>query len=295
MQRSWLKFKRAAGGNVLRVVAYRQPHFAAHDEGLGREGMHVGAHDGERWPVTRYYFVVALCFQIGFKCLKVVIHTDPRNLSQFGVLVNKRRRVFAYSTIAPMLKRICVFCGSNSGMNISYQQAAQSVGRLFAKRGIVLVYGGGNVGLMGILANACLDEGGRVIGVIPGALADKELAHTGLTDLRIVSSMHERKSVMADLSDAFMALPGGYGTLEELFEVLSWSQLGIQRKACGMLNVNSYYDPLLQMADKAVSEGFLRAAHRDLLLSDVDPERLLDSLSTYAVPAAEKWIGRRER
>jgi uncharacterized protein (TIGR00730 family) len=143
------------------------------------------------------------------------------------------------------------------------------------------VYGGGNVGLMGVVANACLSEGGRVIGVIPQALADKELAHAGLTELRVVSSMHERKSVMADLSDAFLSLPGGFGTWEEFFEVLTWSQLGIQRKACGVLNVEGYYDPLLAMADRAAAEGFVRDAHRDLLLADADPERLLDRLSEY--------------
>ena len=154
------------------------------------------------------------------------------------------------------------------------------MGRLLCQRGIDLVYGGGNVGLMGALADACLAAGGRVIGVIPQALADREVAHTGLTELRVVSSMHERKSVMAQLADAFVALPGGYGTWEELFEVLSWSQLGIQRKACGLLNVRGYYDPLLELANKAVSEGFLREVNRDLLLSDVDPARLLDRLST---------------
>jgi uncharacterized protein (TIGR00730 family) len=178
-----------------------------------------------------------------------------------------------------MLKRICVFCGSKSGANPGYAQAARSLARLFCERGIELVYGGGNVGLMGIVANACLNQGGRVIGVIPRALADKEIAHAGLTELRIVNSMHERKSVMADLSEAFIALPGGYGTWEELFEVLSWSQLGIQRKACGILNVNGYYDPLLELADKSVAEGFLGLTHRELLLSDVDPERLLDRMS----------------
>jgi uncharacterized protein (TIGR00730 family) len=191
-----------------------------------------------------------------------------------------------------MLRRICVFCGSNSGTRQIYQQAAQTFGRLLCRRGIELVYGGGNVGLMGVLANACLNEGGRIIGVIPQALADKELAHTGLTELRIVSSMHERKSVMADLSDAFVALPGGYGTWEEFFEVLTWSQLGIQRKACALLNVNGYYDPLLEMADKALSEEFIRDAHRDLLQSDSDPERLLDRLSHYSGPAIDKWIQR---
>jgi uncharacterized protein (TIGR00730 family) len=178
-----------------------------------------------------------------------------------------------------MLNRICVFCGSSAGVNPGYAHAAQAVAQLFCERGIGLVYGGGNVGLMGILANACLERGGHVIGVIPRALADREVAHTGLTELRIVSSMHERKAVMADLSEAFIALPGGYGTWEELFEVLSWSQLGIQRKACGLLNVNGYYDPLLELADKSVAEGFLRKTHRELLLSDDDPKRLLDRLS----------------
>jgi uncharacterized protein (TIGR00730 family) len=194
-----------------------------------------------------------------------------------------------------MLGRICVFCGSSSGVHIDYAQAAQAIGQLLCQRGIDLVYGGGNVGLMGVLADACLAKGGRVIGVIPQALVDEEVAHTGLTELRVVSSMHERKSVMADLADAFVALPGGYGTWEELFEVLTWSQLGIQRKACGLLNVRGYYDPLLELANKAVSEGFLREVNRDLLLSDVDPARLLDRLSTYSVPIVDKWIGRRER
>jgi uncharacterized protein (TIGR00730 family) len=157
------------------------------------------------------------------------------------------------------------------------------------------VYGGGHVGLMGMVADACLNEGGRVIGVIPQALADREVAHTGLTELRIVASMHERKALMADLSDAFMSLPGGYGTWEEFFEVLTWSQLGIQGKACGVLNVDGYYDPLLQMADRALSEGFLRDVHRDLLLSDSDPGRLLDRLSSYAVPAVDKWSNRPTR
>ncbi|MDP9009123.1 MAG: TIGR00730 family Rossman fold protein [Pseudomonadota bacterium] len=194
-----------------------------------------------------------------------------------------------------MLRRICVFCGSNSGTRPIYEQAAQIFGRLLSRRGIELVYGGGNVGLMGTLANACLKEGGRVIGVIPQALADKELAHTGLQELRIVSSMHERKSVMADLSDAFVSLPGGYGTWEEFFEVLTWSQLGIQHKACAVFNVNGYYDPLLEMADKALTEGFVRHVHRGLLLSDSDPEQLLDRLTNYSVPTIDKWISRPAR
>jgi uncharacterized protein (TIGR00730 family) len=194
-----------------------------------------------------------------------------------------------------MIKRICVFCGSSSGLQPVYAQAAQAVGRLLCRRGIELVYGGGKVGLMGVLADACLAEGGRVIGVIPQALVDKEVAHVGLSELRVVSSMHERKAVMAELSDAFAALPGGYGTWEELFEMLTWSQLGLQRKPCGLLNVAGYYNPLLELADGAVSEGFLREANRHLLLADDDPERLLDRLSTDSGPIVEKWIGRPER
>lgn len=188
-----------------------------------------------------------------------------------------------------------MFCGSSSGTHPGYEQAAKTVGELLCRRGIGLVYGGGKVGLMGAVADACLAAGGHVIGVIPQALVDKEIGHAGLTELRVVGSMHERKAVMADPSDAFVALPGGYGTWEEFCEVLTWSQLGIQRKACALLNVNGYYDPLMAMADRAVSEGFVRQEHRDLLLSDDDPERLLDRLSSYSVPVVDKWIGRQER
>jgi uncharacterized protein (TIGR00730 family) len=199
------------------------------------------------------------------------------------------QRVFGFFVLPviynqKMLKRICVFCGSSSGVDSAYAEAAQAFGRLLCLRGIELVYGGGHVGLMGALADACLSAGGRVIGVIPQALKDREIAHSGLSELRVVSSMHERKSVMAELSNAFVALPGGYGTWEELFEMLTWSQLGIHRKACGLLNVNGYYDPLLQFADRAVSDGFLREANRNLLLSDVDSERLLDRVSSYSAP-----------
>jgi uncharacterized protein (TIGR00730 family) len=175
-------------------------------------------------------------------------------------------------------RRICVFCGSNTGARPAYGDAARTVGGLLARRGIELVYGGGRVGLMGVLADACLSEGGCVIGVIPQALAEKELAHQGLSELHIVGSMHERKSIMAELSDAFLALPGGYGTWEEFFEVLTWSQLGFQRKACGLLNVDGYYDPLIRMADLALSEGFVRGVHRGLLQADTDSERLIDAL-----------------
>lgn len=183
-----------------------------------------------------------------------------------------------------MLRSIAVFCGSNSGVPSVYQEAAREVGRLLGERGVRLVYGGGHVGLMGVVADACLTVGGRVIGVIPQALADKEVAHRGLTELRIVGSMHERKAVMAELSDAFLALPGGYGTWDELFEALTWSLLGIQRKACGMLNVNGYYDSMIAMVDHAAAEGFIRDPYRELLLSDGDVSRLLDRLSHAHVP-----------
>jgi hypothetical protein len=194
-----------------------------------------------------------------------------------------------------VLQRICVFCGSSFGSRPAYREAAETIGRLLCQRGIELVYGGGNVGLMGALADACLQGGGRVIGVIPQALFDKEVAHLGLSELRVVNTMHERKALMADLSDAFLALPGAYGTWDELCEVLTWTQLSIQRKACALLNVAGYYDSFLAFADRAVSEGFLRDVHRGLLLSDDDPTRLLDRLASYSPPVVDKWIGRATR
>jgi uncharacterized protein (TIGR00730 family) len=194
-----------------------------------------------------------------------------------------------------MLQRICVFCGSSPGHRPAYVQAAQEVGRLLARRGIDLVYGGGNVGLMGAMANACLQEGGKAIGVIPRALFEKEIAHPGLTELRVVASMHERKATMADLSDGFIAMPGGFGTWEEFCEILTWAQLGIQRKPCALLNVNGYYDPLLQMADRAVEEGFVSNIHRGLILAGTDPARLLDRLNEYSVPFVDKWLDKSRR
>lgn len=201
-----------------------------------------------------------------------------------GVAESKRR-----------LERVCVFCGSNRGKRPEYLAAATAVGTLLAERGIGLVYGAGNVGLMGALADAALAAGGEVIGVIPEALVQWEVAHQGLTELRIVGSMHERKAQMADLSDAFLALPGGFGTLEELCEVLTWSQLGIHAKPCGLLNVESYFDPLLRLFDQAVDEAFLRTAHRSLVLEERDPSRLLDLLAAYEPPPLDKWIDRDER
>lgn len=188
------------------------------------------------------------------------------------------------------LNRVCVFCGSSLGVHPAYAQAADETGRILAQRGIELVYGGGKVGLMGRIADACLGHGGRVIGVMPKALFEKEIGHQGLTELRVVASMHERKALMADMAGAFIAMPGGFGTWEEFCEVLTWSQLGLQRKACALLNVNGYYDPLLAMADRAVEHGFVRDVHRELLLSDTEPDRLLDRLTSYTVPVVDKWI-----
>jgi uncharacterized protein (TIGR00730 family) len=187
------------------------------------------------------------------------------------------------------LKRICVFCGSNSGSRAIYVQAAAQLGRLLAARGIGVVYGGSHVGLMGALADAALAGGGDVIGVIPQALFDKEVAHRGLTDLRVVGSMHERKALMADLAGGFIAMPGGYGTLDEFCEVLTWSQLGIQQKPCAILNVAGFFDNFLAQLDRTVEEGFLSTLHREYVLVDDDAERLLALMSGFKMSAYDKW------
>ena len=191
--------------------------------------------------------------------------------------------------------RICVFCGSNWGLNPAYRDAAIHLGRLLPEREIELVYGGGNVGLMGVLADAVLQANGRVIGVIPESLMAKEVGHLGLSELRIVKSMHERKALMADLSDGFIAMPGGFGTFEEFCEVVTWSQLAIHAKPCGLLNVEGYYDPLLALFDHAVHEGFLRAENRRLVLEDRDPEGLLEKMAGFTPIPADKWIWKVER
>jgi uncharacterized protein (TIGR00730 family) len=193
------------------------------------------------------------------------------------------------------MRRVCVFCGSNPGLRPAYLEAAKEMGRALARRGIGLIYGGGRVGLMGAVADSVLAAGGQVIGVIPQALLEKEVAHGRLTELRVVASMHERKAMMADLSDAFIAMPGGYGTFEEFCEVLTWSQLGIHGKACGLLNVEGYYDKLLALFDHAVAEGFVRPSHRSLVVEATDPEVMLDVLESYRWPRVEKWIDREER
>jgi hypothetical protein len=195
-------------------------------------------------------------------------------------------------TAARSLTSICVFCGSSVGARPEFAAAAAEVGQLLAERGIRLVYGAGNIGLMGVLADAALAAGGEVIGVIPQMLVDKELAHRGLADLRIVTSMHERKALMAELSDAFIALPGGLGTYEELCEVLTWAQLGLHHKPCGCLNVSSYFDPLNWLLDHGVAEGFIHPQHRKLLISAHDPAKLLALLEQRQPPRGEKWIGR---
>jgi uncharacterized protein (TIGR00730 family) len=188
------------------------------------------------------------------------------------------------------IKSLCVYCGSNSGSRPAYAMAARELGGLLARRGIRLVYGGGRVGLMGTIADAALAAGGEVIGIIPKSLADKEVAHLGLKDLRVVPSMHKRKALMAELADAFVALPGGFGTLEEFAEILTWAQLGLHRKPHGLLNIEGFYDPLLAFFDQAVAENFVRQAHRDLVIADTDPARLLDSLATVRPPNLDKWI-----
>ncbi len=176
------------------------------------------------------------------------------------------------------------------GLKPTYQLAAQAMGKVLAQQGIELVYGGGNVGLMGEIADAVLAAGGKVTGVMPKSLVAKEIAHTGLTKLHIVKSMHERKALMSDLSDAFVALPGGYGTLDEFCEMLTWTQLGLQQKPCGLLNVDGYYDNLIAMFDRAVSEQFLRQENRQLVLEERDPVRLLDLLANYQPIVVQKWI-----
>ncbi len=190
------------------------------------------------------------------------------------------------------LQRLCVFCGSSRGNNPVHVAAAQNLGRELAQRGIALVYGGGNIGLMGALADAALAAGGHAIGVIPEALLAKEVGHCGLPDLRIVKTMHERKALMAELSDGFIALPGGFGTFEEFFEVLTWSQLGLHSKPCGVLNVSGFFDPLLELLNLSVAEGFVRPAHRELVLVYTDIARLLDRMSAFQAQSVPKWIDR---
>ena len=192
------------------------------------------------------------------------------------------------------MQAVCVFCGSSVGSRPTYPEAARRLGTVVAERGLRLVYGGGKVGLMGFLADAALAAGGEVVGVIPKALLEKEIGHEGLSDLRVVGSMHERKMLMAELSDGFVALPGGYGTLEEFLEVLSWAQLSIHEKPCALLDVDGFFGPLSSLFDSAVEEGFVHPDHRSLLLMNEHPNALLDEMERYAPPRTKKWVSPRE-
>ena len=193
------------------------------------------------------------------------------------------------------VKRICVFCGSNVGVRPAYRQAAEELAGALVTRKIGLVYGGGNIGLMGVLADAMLAGGGEVHGVIPHALVAREVAHAGLSKLHVVGSMHERKQLMADLADGFIALPGGFGTFEEFCEAVTWSQLGIHKKPCGLLNVEGYFDHLVALFDHAVQEHFLHPLNRALVLEARTPQALLDAMAAWKPKPVEKWIDKQER
>lgn len=194
-----------------------------------------------------------------------------------------------------MIKSLCVFCGSSPGVDPVHAAGARALGAALGAAGIDLVYGGGKVGLMGIVADAAMAAGSRATGVIPKALADLEVAHHGLTRLHVVGSMHERKAMMADLSDGFIALSGGIGTFEELFEIWTWGQLGDHDKPVALLNVAGFYDRLIGFLDDVAAAGFLRDQHRAMLMVERDPAALVDRMRSYRPPAVEKWIGREER
>jgi uncharacterized protein (TIGR00730 family) len=187
---------------------------------------------------------------------------------------------------------ICVFCGSNTGKDAVYAEAARSLAQAIVSSGLKLVYGGGNIGLMGVLAEAVLAAGGHVTGVTPRRLLEKEVVHTGLSELHVVDTMHERKALMAELSDGFIALPGGLGTYEEMFEALTWAQLGFHRKPCGLLNVAGFYDRLADFLDHAVTERFLKAEHRAMLLVDSDAHKLVARIREHRPPQLSKWMDR---
>ncbi len=188
------------------------------------------------------------------------------------------------------MKRICVYCGSQVGKDPIYRQGAAELGRLMVQSGIGLVYGGGSIGLMGVIADSMLAEGGEVIGVIPDALATKELVHPGVKDMRQVRTMHDRKALMSQLADAFIALPGGYGTFEELLEAITWNQLGLQRKNIGLLNIGGYFDPLVRFIDHAVQEGFIKKSQRELFLVEDRPEMMLERLQSHTIPSQKPII-----
>jgi hypothetical protein len=191
------------------------------------------------------------------------------------------------------MKRVCVFCGSSSGKLSAYREAARSLGQALTKRRLGLVYGGSDIGLMGEIADSVMAASGEVIGVIPRPLVSKEVAHRGLSDLRVVETMHERKMLMAELSDAFIAMPGGMGTFEEFFEITTWAQLGMHHKPCGLLNVASYYDKLIEFLDQAMQEGFIKPVHRALMMVANDADSLLDKFESCGPAVTVKWIDRK--
>ncbi len=193
------------------------------------------------------------------------------------------------------MQSVCVFCGSNTGNGDVYSAAARALAAATVRRGLRLVYGGGSIGLMGVLGDAALAAGGHVIGVTPRRLLERELVHTGLTELHVVETMNERKALMAQLSDAFIALPGGMGTLDELFEMLTWTQLGFHRKPCGVLDAGNYFDRLMAFLDHAVAERFVMPEHRSMLIAEVDSDRLLERLANEPPPAASKWVSHGSR
>jgi uncharacterized protein (TIGR00730 family) len=203
-----------------------------------------------------------------------------------GALSNVRRVSFS---------SVCVYCGSSVGGDPEYARAAGSLGRLIAERGMTLVYGGGHVGLMGVVADAALEAGGVVHGVITRTLEEHEVAHRGLTRLTVVETMHERKALMSDVAELFVMLPGGFGTLDEFFEAVTWSQLGIHSKPCGLLNVRGYFDPLTAFVERAIAERFIRPENRSLIVADTDAASLLDRLEATDVEATDKWLDRSDR
>ena len=192
------------------------------------------------------------------------------------------------------MKNICVYCGSNPGRQEAYSSAARALAQSLVDRNLGLVYGGASVGIMGLIADTVLQLGGRAVGVIPEALVRKEVAHKSLTELHVTQSMHERKTLMAELSDGFIAMPGGIGTLEEIFEIWTWAQLGIHAKPCGLLNAAGYFDALTTFLDHAVAEQFVKPPHRAILIVEQTPEALLDRFASYQAPTVQKWVGKAE-